>query len=565
MSTLATLRAIPCEAVSAPVNGSEPCPQQPSEPSSEPTEPTAIPEPAIPFLEHDSVPAPAGLLILPSDHYTFTQSATRIFGELAPTHTLFMRGGRVVELNETDHGPELHVLRPAALQSRLDGYDKRLMVHNSLDGKLCLKPKRCPRQTAEVLLDSREAREQLPPIACLTAAPILIDTGDEPRCLGPGYHRQGGGILVTGGESPPSVPLERATSDLQALLRDFNFQTPADRSRALAMLLTPALKLGGFLTGPTPIDIAEADQSQSGKTYRQTITRAIYRVRGYVVTQRNGGVGSLDESIGAALLSGRTFIVADNLRDRLDSQYLEAVITWPESVSVRVPYRGEVSVDARRVNFSITSNGVETTRDRANRSCFVRIRKQSPGYPWHPWPEGSLHAHVEANQTHYLGCVHAIIRHWVAASRPKSTETRHDMRDWAGALDWIVQRIFRAAPLLHGHQQAQQRVSNPALVWLRAVCLAVERDGEIGAGITAADLWTLAQDHEIDVPRAKGIMDDKAGRQYVGRLLANAFRDCAGDTLTLDGYAIRRTESTERDDAKRCDRTVKHYTFESAR
>jgi hypothetical protein len=104
-------------------------------------------------------------------------------------------------------------------------------------------------------------------------------------------------------------------------------------------------------------------------------------------------------------------------------------------------------------------------------------------------------------------------------------------------------------------------VSNRALVWLRAVCLAVEQDGKLGAGLTAGDLWTLTQDHEIDVPRAKGIMEDKAGRQHVGRLLARAFRASAGDTVTLDGYTMRRTEELERDDAKRCDRTVKRYTF----
>ena len=471
-----------------------------------------------------AVPEPAGVLLLPSDHYTYTQSGRRIFGVLAKTETLFVRGGRVVERIETTHGPELSVLRPAALQSRLDRDDGLVMGHVIIDGNVCLKPKRCPRQTAEVLLESRGARELLPPIVCLAPAPVLIDTGDEPRLLGPGYHRDGGGILVTGGETPPSVPVEQAAADLGNLLRDFDFQTAADRSRALAMLLTPALKLGGFLTGPTPIDVAEADQSQSGKTYRQTITRAIYREPGYVVTRREGGVGSLDESIGAALLSGRTFVVTDNLRGPLNSQFLEAIITSPDSVAVRVPHRGEVMVDARRVSFSITSNGVETTRDLANRSCLVRIRKRSRRYDWYPWPERSLHEHVQANQAHYLGCIHAIIRHWVAAGRPKTPESEHDMREWAGVLDWIIQHVFGAAPLLEGHRRAQERVSSPALVWLRAVCLAAEQDGQLGIGLTAAELWRLSQDHGVDPPNGKLDMDDVAAHQYVGRLLGNIYR-----------------------------------------
>ena len=87
--------------------------------------------------------------------------------------------------------------------------------------------------------------------------------------------------------------------------------------------------------------------------------------------------------------------------------------------------------------------------------------------------EGDLLDHVRHWQDYYLGCVFAVIRAWHAHGQPRTKETRHDFREWAQIVDWIVQNIFQTVPLMDGHQQAQERVSNPALVWLRSVVLAV--------------------------------------------------------------------------------------------
>jgi len=91
-------------------------------------------------------------------------------------------------------------------------------------------------------------------------------------------------------------------------------------------LTTPALKLGGLIRGFVPADVAEADQSQSGKTFRQNLTGVVYNERSRVVARRVGGVGSVDESFSQALIAGRPFIQLDNFRGALDSQFIEAFI-----------------------------------------------------------------------------------------------------------------------------------------------------------------------------------------------------------------------------------------------
>src|SRR5207244_2612373 len=106
--------------------------------------------------------------------------------------------------------------------------------------------------------------------------------------------------------------VDEAVQALRSILAEFDFQTEGDHSRALANVVTPALKLGGFLRGFVPVDVAEADQSQSGKTFRQRVTCALYNERPRVIARRDGGVGSVDESFSQALIGGRPFIQLDN-------------------------------------------------------------------------------------------------------------------------------------------------------------------------------------------------------------------------------------------------------------
>ena len=74
-------------------------------------------------------------------------------------------------------------------------------------------------------------------------------------------------------------------------------------------------------------------------------------------------------------------------------------------------------IDPSRFFLMLTSNGVETTRDFANRGSIVRNRKRE-GYTFNQYPEGDLLEHVRACQPHYLGAVFAIIREWIELGCP---------------------------------------------------------------------------------------------------------------------------------------------------
>lgn len=437
---------------------------------------------------------------------------------------------------EDDGTISLAVVKPPAFRSRIEGFGLLFAWRSGNQGVEVLKPTTCPEETANALMETKEAREHLPRISSVVNCPIALETEAGLTILGQGYHHENGGVLVIDGQLPLEVPISEAVDALSGLLAEFDFQTPGDRSRALASLITPALKLGSFLKCFAPADVAEADQSQSGKTYRQRVLAAIYNETPRLIAARTGGVGSVDESFAQALIGGKPFIQLDNFRGKMDSQYIEAFLTATGSFAARVPHRGEIQVDPKRFLVLMTSNGVECTRDFANRSSIIRIRKRV-GFSYQVHPEGDLLSHVKANQSYYLGCVFAVIREWIERGKPRTSVTGHDFKEWAQMLDWIVQNIFRAAPLLEGHQRAQQRVSDVGLTFLRAVAVAVRADGRLEETFVAGDVVDLCAEAGIEIPGLKSGSSDDASRK-VGVVLGRVFREA--DVLEVDEFTVSR-------------------------
>ncbi len=491
------------------------------------------------------------ILVLPSGGVSFSESARAIFTRFAPARTLFWRGGALVELTHIDGQPCLVPCGPDAFRSRVERQGNVMAWRSDGDGKQALKHALMSMDTAKALMATKEARELLPPIASIVAAPVITQgPGGECAILGKGYHKHLGGTLITGGDMPPQVPVAEAAAALRGLIAETDFQTEGDRSRALAAFITPALRLGGWLKGNIPVDAAEADRSQAGKDYRLDCVDSLYRERAYVVTIRQGGVGSADETHNSALVAGRPFIRWTNLRGKLDSQHLEAFLTTAGMFGARVPGKGDILIDPKRFLVQLTSNGVSTTTDLANRASICRIRKR-PGYAYR-----DTLGDLRARQPYFLGCVFSIVAEWVASGKPRTKDCRHDFREWAQTLDWICRNLLDAAPLLDGHTEAQERVANPALTWLRSVALAVAGEGQLPATLTASEICELCDLHGMELPTA-GQSKDNPNIQ-AGRLLAKVFRESA--MVELEGFQItREVRQVQREAGGAMD--AKSYTF----
>jgi hypothetical protein len=484
-------------------------------------------------------------LILPCGPVPFSQCATALFPVLAKRHRYFVRDRVIVEISYNklmrDRQPHdvFQLLDPEAFRSRLE-QDFVLQIWRQERGETVLKPSRCPTDSARALLRTDEAIEHLPPITTLSAQPVLTEIDGTLRILGHGYHAVHGGIYVTHGESDMILPdLDTARNLILGILKDYDFVTESDKSRGVASIISPALHAGHLLwDADFPIDIAEADQPQSGKTFRLKLNSAIYGETPYIIAHRDGGVGSLDESISSALVAGVPFIILENFRGRLDSRLLETCLRGVGMAPARIPHRGEMQISTDHINWQLSSNGIESTRDLINRGIISRISKRSPDYSWTRYPEGNIHAHIKANQPTYLAAVFRIIEEWWKRGRKRTNENRHDFTEWAQSLDSIVQDIFGLAPLIEGHTEEVLRASDPALSWLRQIGMTIEKEKRLDEGLMAHEIIDIGQANGIEFPGVRGFISPDNLSMYVGKVLGRIFRDSS--EITIDRYKVRK-------------------------
>ncbi len=508
---------------------------------------------------------PAHVFPLPNSHIDYETAGAHLFTILAQTNEVFQRNGFVHEVRYVGDSQQLSPVSPTRFLSLLDGFSSRRVAKYEVSEKGAVKWRSCrfTKSAAEVLLTSDPAMQYLPAITTILKAPIVAKAGhDSPGCherLGAGYHPHvGKGTFIAECEPAPLVPVEVAVPALLGLLADFDFAAPGDASRAVASLISPAMKSGGWIDDDFPLDLAEADQSQAGKTYRQECVAAIYNEQRASITATRGGVGSLDEAVASALIAGSPFIALDNLRGRIDSPLLETAIRGSGSVRCRA-LRTSCVVDTRPFLWQLSTNGAELTRDLANRSIITRIRKREQGYVFRKFPEGDLLRHIKANQPFLLGCVHAVIIEWWKNDAPRTDESRHDFRTWCGAMDWIVQNVFSFPPLLDGHREEQLRTANPKLQWLRDIINAMNLKPGGEAVVGAAELSDIAEENEINLPGPP--TSSKPREMRIGSIMGRIFKEVDSDVVHLDGNTITRVIEHEHDPIRKEHRERKKYVI----
>jgi len=226
----------------------------------------------------DSLPR----VLLPGGITTITDCAAELGKLMAATGCFYERGGVAVRSIRD----ELEPVKVSAARSEFETVAS--LRRSAGDGEDA--PAICKKDEAEAILAAKSFTASLPPIVVRSQCPLLVESGGNLKVVA-GYDRESG-VLAMGCE-PEQMTMQEAKHLISLLLRDFDFPTAGDYSRAAAGFISPALVLGGLLGEyRAPADYSEADKSQSGKGYRAKLTTAIYRHRAYTITQRERGVGS---------------------------------------------------------------------------------------------------------------------------------------------------------------------------------------------------------------------------------------------------------------------------------
>jgi hypothetical protein len=288
-----------------------------------------------------------------------------------------------------------------------------------------------PTSYANTWLNRPDQIAKLPRISSFTRNPVY---GPDWRLTPPGFDKNSG-ILYVG----PAISPVDGTQHLDALLADFCFKTPGDRSNYIAMLLTVIL-MPHFI-GSKPAVLFNANQPGVGKTILAQLL---------AITRDGAPVGTVsytsndeefEKRLGATIRHGTTTVIIDNAkttsRTRIDSACLERSITDAILSYRLLGSSSEIRVENSHL-FAITANAPHISPDLLSRSVVTNLFHE--GVPTRRKfsiddPEG----YAQHHRLELLAELAGLVERWLAAGRPKArAHSRFNKLGWGEIVGGIL-------------------------------------------------------------------------------------------------------------------------------
>jgi putative DNA primase/helicase len=401
---------------------------------------------------------PAGkreILLSTSD---FASNVQRAESALAAHPAIYQRGGAIVKVVR-DAKPRSKNLRvpPGALsiiELPTSGVRERLseaaeffkLTPGGDEGKLVRKRVMVPRDLSEAVAQRREHDARA--LVGFTETPIIRPDGS--LLLVPGYDRETGFLYVPSIEFPEISESPSREEGLESLARlcdlitDFPFASDADRSAAVALMLTVVGRPA--IAGCTPLFAVSAADPGSGKTLICDVAALI--ALGRVVAKMTAPAREEEwkKSIFSVTASGTPFQLFDNIRNggELRSETLDAVIT-AGVLSDRVLGHSRVASYEARAVFAATGNNYSLGGDLIRRVQPVRLvaREERP-YLRDGFRYPDLSSHILKNRGTLVAAALTVLRSYFHAGCPTDgLPSFGSFVEWSalirGSLVWLGQ------------------------------------------------------------------------------------------------------------------------------
>jgi hypothetical protein len=310
-------------------------------------------------------------------------------------------------------------------------------------GKGGLKPVFPPTAVVDALLADDDAA--LPVLRRIVSVPVFAPDGRLLDALG---YDGPSGILYLPAEglnlpAVPEVPSEvdvvKARELVLEVFCDFKFVGAADRTAAVALLLTAFAR--GLVDGQVPMFMVEKPTPGTGASLLMDCIGQV--VFGHVM-EKIPEAGSEEEwrkRITASLLLSPPYVVLDNLRQKLQSGSLSGAITsgiWRDR-ELGVSRMVTLQVECIWVG---TANNPKVSKEMSRRIVPCRMDAKVE----RPWERtGFKHDPILGWITEHRGeliwsCL-VLIRHWLAAGRRPGPARLGSFTEWAQALSGILEAV----------------------------------------------------------------------------------------------------------------------------
>jgi hypothetical protein len=343
----------------------------------------------------------------------------------------FIRADQLVVIN---NGTISSILSSREFAGRLNQHVEFFFIGKE-DGKY----KPLPPEYGNTWLNNHIERTRLPAIKLFTRNPVYTDDW---RLVAAGFDAQSG-IYYAG----PEVKASKETGHLDALLSDFCFKNPADRTNYLGILLT-AILVPRFI-GSKPAALFNGNQPELGKSILAQIIAILRDGHPTETITYNPNDEEFEKRLGASVHRGITTLVIDNAKargygksrgggQRIESPCLERSITDLVLSFRLLGQSKEIRAENSHI-FCITANTPDVSRDLVTRSVVINLYHE--GDPAHRTfsiadPEG----YAEQHRLELLGELVGMVERWKSAGMPiAKTHSRFNKRGWGNIVGGILE------------------------------------------------------------------------------------------------------------------------------
>lgn len=253
------------------------------------------------------------------------------------------------------------------------------------------------------------------------------------------YEPHGGLVLDEIPDEPSEEDLSLSRKlILDELLGDFPFETEADKTNAVALLLQPFARR--LIHGPTPMHLVDAPAAGTGKSL---LVDAVMRVaNGAPVTSMVECVKDEEwkKVLTAKFMSGQPIIFIDNIARTVNSPSLASALTQPMWED-RVLGGSSMFIGRIQHTWVSTGNNVSLSGELARRTVRTRLNAHSATpYEGRVFKHADLLTWVAQTRAQLVWACLVLVRNWLVKGRPAwSGKPLASYESWGSVMGGIME------------------------------------------------------------------------------------------------------------------------------
>ena len=352
---------------------------------------------------------------------------------------IFVRDAKLVRVRpDESETPVIEIIKPESLHYHLDKTANYFTRRHTQNGPSDTKGT-IPMSVVKNVLSFPEWPD-FPALAGVVNYPFFTPEGE--LITTPGYNERTRTYyypdgLTIGDTEPTGDNVAKAKRlILDDLLIDFPFVDEASRTHAVAIALLPFVRPA--IEGPTPLHMIDAPTPGSGKSLLASLLAQIAAKDGAMSMTAVDNEEEWRKRLMAALLTGKSHIIIDNIPQKLVSSMLAAALTFDRWTERNLGGLENVTTTVRAV-FIGTGNNSTAHGELARRTVWSRIDARVE-MPWKrtQFKHQNILEWARVNRSEIITACLTLCRLWFETGQPDAGHRLGSYEAWSRVIGGIL-------------------------------------------------------------------------------------------------------------------------------